>query len=173
MLTYSAGREKRKEKMLKKFFIVVFFCVTVVSGQTTSSTLRVPILPLSEIREGMKGVAKTVFRGSEPEEFNVEILGILPGAIGPKQDLIIGKISGSQVEKTAVFAGMSGSPVFIDGKLIGAIAYSFPFSKEPICGITPVEQMIGMFDKRADKLDKQMDKKELGRKSIYLSELYS
>ncbi len=168
-----SGKRKEEGKMLKKFFVAVFFCITVVSGQTTNGTFRVPILPLSEIREGMKGVAKTVFRGSEPEEFNVEILGILPGAIGPKQDLIIGKISGSQVEKTAVFAGMSGSPVFIDGKLIGAIAYSFPFSKEPICGITPVEQMIGMFDKRSDKLDKQMDRKGLGRKSIYLSELSS
>ncbi|MFN3330728.1 MAG: SpoIVB peptidase S55 domain-containing protein, partial [Pyrinomonadaceae bacterium] len=93
----------------------------------------------------MRGKAKTVFRGTEPEEFDVEILGVLPNAIGPNQDLIIGKISGSQVEKTAVFAGMSGSPVFVDGKLIGAISYSFPFSKEPICGITPIEQMIGIF----------------------------
>jgi hypothetical protein len=110
---------------------------------TESSTLA--FLPLSQVKEGMRGKAKTVFRGTEPEEFDVEILGVLPNAIGPNQDLIIGKISGSQVEKTAVFAGMSGSPVFVDGKLIGAISYSFPFSKEPICGITPIEQMIGIF----------------------------
>ncbi|MFN6962857.1 MAG: hypothetical protein ACK4S4_03735 [Pyrinomonadaceae bacterium] len=102
--------------------------------------------PLSELREGMRGTARTVFRGSRPEEFGVEILGILPGAIGPKQDLIVGRLNGGPADRTAVFAGMSGSPVYIDGKLVGAISYSFPFSKEPICGITPIEQMIGIFE---------------------------
>ena len=97
---------------------------------------------LSEVKEGAWGIARTVFRGSEPEEFNVEILGVVPGAIGPHQDLIIGKLSGANAERTFVFAGMSGSPVYIGGRLVGAISYSFPFSKEPICGITPIEQMI-------------------------------
>lgn len=104
-------------------------------------------LPLSEIKEGMHGVARTVFRGSTAEEFNVEILGVLPGAIGPQQDLIIGRLSGGPAERTSVFAGMSGSPVYIDGRLVGAISYSFPFSKEPICGITPIEQMVAIFEK--------------------------
>lgn len=103
------------------------------------------ILPLAEVKTGMKGTARTVFRGSQAEEFEVEILGILPGAVGPKQDLIIGKLSGTNVARTSVFAGMSGSPVFIDGKIVGSISYSFPFSKEPICGITPIQQMIGIF----------------------------
>src|SRR3954452_22810521 len=99
-------------------------------------------LPVAEIKEGMHGVAKTVFRGTTPEDFGVEILGVLPGAIGPQQDLIIGRLTnGSPAERTAVFAGMSGSPVYIDGRLVGAVSYSFPFSKEPICGITPFEQM--------------------------------
>lgn len=106
----------------------------------------VQVFPLSELKEGMKGTALTVFRGSQPEEFNVEILGIIPGAIGPKQDLIVGKISGGGADRTSVFAGMSGSPVYINGRLVGAISYSFPFSKEPICGITPVEQMIQIFE---------------------------
>lgn len=104
--------------------------------------------PLSELKEGMKGTARTVFRGSEPEDFSVEILGVVPGAIGPKQDLIVGRLSGGGADRTAVFAGMSGSPVYIDGKLVGAISYSFPFSKEPICGITPIEQMIAIFEKK-------------------------
>ena len=104
-------------------------------------------LPLSDIKEGMHGVARTVFRGSTAEEFNVEILGVLPGAIGPQQDLIIGRLSGGPAERTSVFAGMSGSPVYIDGRLVGAISYSFPFSKEPICGITPIEQMVAIFEK--------------------------
>jgi hypothetical protein len=113
-----------------------------------SGVSRPAFMPLSELKEGMRGTARTVFRGSEAEEFNVEILGIIPGAIGPKQDLIVGRISGGPADRTSVFAGMSGSPVYVDGKLVGAISYSFPFSKEPICGITPVEQMISIFEKK-------------------------
>ena len=94
----------------------------------------------------MKGTARTVFRGSEPEDFSVEILGVVPGGIGPKQDMIVGRISGGGADRTAVFAGMSGSPVYVNGKLLGAISYSFPFSKEAICGITPIEQMIDIFE---------------------------
>jgi len=105
-------------------------------------------MALSQLKEGMRGTARTVFRGSEAEEFNVEILGVIPGAIGPKQDLIVGRLSGGGADRTSVFAGMSGSPVYIDGKLVGAISYSFPFSKEPICGITPIEQMIAIFEKK-------------------------
>jgi len=107
-----------------------------------------PFMPLSEVREGMRGTARTVFKGTEPEEFNVEILGILPGGVGPKQDLIVGRLSGGPADRTAVFAGMSGSPVYIAGKLVGAISYSFPFSKEPICGITPIEQMVSIFEQK-------------------------
>ena len=115
---------------------------------TGKTSLPGNFMPLSDLKEGMRGTARTVFRGSEAEEFNVEILGIIPGAIGPKQDLIVGRISGGPADRTSVFAGMSGSPVYIDGKLVGAISYSFPFSKEPICGITPIEQMISIFEKK-------------------------
>lgn len=107
-------------------------------------------LPVAEVKEGMRGKARTVFQGNEPEEFDVEILGIVPGGIGPKQDLIVGKISGGKADRTAVFAGMSGSPVYINGRLVGAISYSFPFSKEAICGITPIEQMLSIFEQRTD-----------------------
>jgi hypothetical protein len=107
----------------------------------------VKIFPVSALREGMRGTAKSVFRGSVPEEFGVEILGVIPNWIGPKQDMIVGKLSGANAERTFVFAGMSGSPVYIDGKLVGAISYSFPFAKEPICGITPFEQMASAVEK--------------------------
>lgn len=100
------------------------------------------LFPLSEIKEGMRGTAKTVFHGTASEDFNVEILGVMPNWIGPKQDMIVGRLSGANAERTFVFAGMSGSPVYIGGRLVGAISYSFPFAKEPICGITPIEQMI-------------------------------
>src|SRR5207248_5264088 len=105
------------------------------------------VFPISELKEGMRGTARTVFHGTKAEEFNVEILGVVPNWIGPKQDLIVGKLSGANAERTFVFAGMSGSPVYIDGKLVGAISYSFPFAKEPICGITPIEQMISAVER--------------------------
>ncbi|HMJ26617.1 MAG TPA: SpoIVB peptidase S55 domain-containing protein, partial [Pyrinomonadaceae bacterium] len=109
------------------------------------------LYPLEDLRPGMKGIARSVFAGSEAQEFGVEILGLLPGFTGPRQSTIIAKLNGANVDKTGVFAGMSGSPVFIDGRLVGAIAYSFPFSKEPICGITPIQQMIEIFEQGTDK----------------------
>ncbi|HEX8707433.1 MAG TPA: hypothetical protein VF723_04150 [Pyrinomonadaceae bacterium] len=105
------------------------------------------LFPLADLRPGMKGVARTVFSGSEPEEFGVEILGVLPGFPGPRQSAIIARLSGANAERTGVFGGMSGSPVYIEGRLVGAIAFSFPFSKEPIAGITPIKQMIDLFER--------------------------
>jgi len=132
----------------------IFLLLSVLCGigfsQKTPVIPAVPsteVFPVSQIKEGMRGTARTVFRGSDPEEFSVEILGVIPGSIGPHQDLIIGKLSGENAMRTFVFAGMSGSPVYIDGKIVGAIAYSFPFAKEPICGITPIEQMISLVEK--------------------------
>src|ERR1700704_878776 len=110
------------------------------------------LYPLEDLRPGMKGIARTVFAGSEPQEFTLEILGVLPGFTGPRQSTIIAKLSGANVDKTGVFAGMSGSPVFIDDRLVGAIAYSFPFSKEPICGITPIQEMIQIFEQGNERL---------------------
>lgn len=120
--------------------LAVFAAVAQSSSLATAPSAAAKF-PLAELREGMRGTAKTVFRGNQSEEFGVEILGVLPNWIGPKQDLIIGRLFGENAERTFVFAGMSGSPVYIDGKLVGAISYSFPFAKEPICGITPFEQM--------------------------------
>jgi hypothetical protein len=105
------------------------------------------LFPLEDLRPGMKGIAWTVFSGSEPQQFGVEILGVLPGFPGPHQSGIIARLSGNNVDRTSVFAGMSGSPVYIDGRLVGAIAFSFPFSKEPIAGITPIKEMIQIFEK--------------------------
>jgi len=151
----------RKKEFLNKNFMTKFFvflvvlsalCVSSLAQNYTptkvSVTTNSQFFPLSELKEGMKGTARTVFRGSVAEEFNVEILGVVPSAIGPKRDLIIGKLSGGGADRTAVFAGMSGSPVYIDGKLVGAISYSFPFSKEPICGITPIAQMLEIFEQK-------------------------
>jgi hypothetical protein len=103
----------------------------------------VGILQLQEIRPGMEGTARTVFEGERLEEFRVEILGVLRNAVGPDQDLILGRLRGEKVEYTGVVAGMSGSPVYVDGKLIGAVSYRIgQFAKEAIAGITPIADMM-------------------------------
>jgi SpoIVB peptidase S55 len=103
--------------------------------------------PLSEVRRGMKGVAYTVFEGVNPEPMQVEILGVLKDALGPGQDMILGRLHGDKPEYTGVVAGMSGSPVYIDGRLVGALSYRIgQFTKEPICGITPIESMLQVRD---------------------------
>lgn len=99
------------------------------------------ILPVKDIRAGMHGTGKTVFAGDKVEDFDVEILGVLENT-GPKQSLILGRLTGGPLEHTGVMQGMSGSPVYIDGKLIGAVALAFPYSKDPIAGIRPIEEML-------------------------------
>src|SRR6202044_3047771 len=103
--------------------------------------------PLWEGRRGMKGVAYTVFEGVNPEPMQVEILGLLKDALGPGQDMILARLHGDKPEYTGVVAGMSGSPVYIDGRLVGALSYRIgQFTKEPICGITPIESMLQVRD---------------------------
>jgi hypothetical protein len=89
----------------------------------------------------MHGTGRTVFNGNKIEDFQVEILGVLDN-IGPKESLILARLSGGPLEHTGVMQGMSGSPVYIDGKLVGAVAMAFPFAKDPIAGIRPIEAML-------------------------------
>src|SRR5437899_2779354 len=158
MIESHRSTELQLMKSVKTSTITLLILITFVAGAVsafgqglmakTAAKTNVPpqaLYPLEDLRPGMKGIARTVFAGSEPQEFGVEILGVLPGYTGPRQSTIIARLSGANVDKTSVFAGMSGSPVFIDDKLVGAIAYSFPFAKEPICGITPIKQMIDIF----------------------------
>src|SRR6202050_2620086 len=101
--------------------------------------------PLSEVHRGLQGLAYTVFEGTKPEPMGVEILGVLHHAIGRRQDMILARLEGTKPEYTGVVAGMSGSPVYIDGRLVGALSYRIGmFSKEPICGITPIELMLSV-----------------------------
>ena len=101
------------------------------------------ILPLSEIHPGMKGVAYTIFSGDQIQQMQVTVLGILNDALGPKQDIILVELSGADVAKTGVVAGMSGSPVYFDGKLAGAISLKIgSFTKDAIAGVTPIQNML-------------------------------
>src|SRR5229473_3128484 len=101
------------------------------------------IMPLAQIHEGMKGTALTVFQGVKPESMDVEVLGVMHNVNGPKGDIILVRLHGTKPEYTGVVAGMSGSPVYFDGKLAGALAFRIgEFSKEPIAGVTPIEEML-------------------------------
>jgi hypothetical protein len=117
------------------------FAVPVVFALSAALSAETPLFPLKDVRAGMRGLGRTVFSGSRIDEFQVEILGILDN-IGPKQSLILARLSGGPLEHTGVLQGMSGSPVYIDGKLVGAVAMAFPFAKDPIAGIRPIEDMI-------------------------------
>src|SRR5687768_16584628 len=99
--------------------------------------------PVDELRPGMVATGRTVFEGDRLDEFKVHIVGVLRNVIGTRRNLILAKLEGGPLAHTGVIAGMSGSPVYMDGRLVGAVSYSLGnFSKEPIAGITPIEEMI-------------------------------
>ena len=101
-----------------------------------------PLMPVDEIKPGMIGIGRTVFEGSDLQEFKAHILGVLRNVQGPRRDLILARLEGGPLATSGVAQGMSGSPVYIDGRLIGAVSYSIgAFSKEPIAGITPIAEM--------------------------------
>src|SRR5437016_222178 len=95
---------------------------------------------VEDVRAGMKGTGRTVMKGTKIEAFGAEVLGVLRNT-SPGRDMILCRLSGLDLEKTGVIAGMSGSPIYINGKLLGAVAYAWPYGKEPIAGITPFVQM--------------------------------
>src|ERR1017187_668250 len=102
-----------------------------------------PTIPVDQIHPGMRGFALTVFEGIKPESMDVEVLGVMHNTNGPKGDIILIRLHGKKVEYTGVVAGMSGSPVYLDGKLAGALAFRIgEFSKEPIAGVTPIADML-------------------------------
>ena len=102
-----------------------------------------PLFPLSDVKPGMRGVAYTIFDGDQVEKVDLEIIGVLHNAVGPKQDVILVRLLGDKVQQTGVVAGMSGSPVYLDGKLLGALALKLgTFTKEAIGGVTPIEDML-------------------------------
>ncbi|OGF59950.1 MAG: hypothetical protein A2Y62_07865 [Candidatus Fischerbacteria bacterium RBG_13_37_8] len=118
--------------LLLLVILLFFYCGQEIAGAE--------IMPLNELKAGMKGVARTAVQGNKVVEFPVEIISIMKNVF-PQRSIILANLDGDMINRTGVAQGMSGSPVYINGKLIGAIAYSFPFSKEAIAGITPIEEM--------------------------------
>lgn len=123
--------------------VVLSLFLSAVTGFASDLPIKAKIMPLDQIHAGMRGVAYTVFQGTKPESMEVEVLGVLKDVNGPKGDVILVRLHGPKVEYTGVVAGMSGSPVYIDGKLVGALAFRIgEFSKEPIAGVTPIQEML-------------------------------
>ncbi len=104
---------------------------------------QISTFPLSQVKRGLIGNGKTVFEGDRVDDFCVEVLGVIEN-LGPKQSIILARLSGGPLEKTGVMQGMSGSPVYIGGKLLGAVAMTFAFSKDPIAGIRPIQEMLDL-----------------------------
>ncbi len=127
--------------------LVAVLCTGLASAAVPAAT---PTMSVDELRPGMKGEAYTVFEGVRPEKMQIEVLGVLKNVIGPKKHVILVRLSGPKAEFTGVVAGMSGSPVYVDGKLIGALAYKIGiFNKEPIGGVTPIADMMEISDQDA------------------------
>ena len=136
---------KKAAVLLNVFFVFMSLghAQTSASLPAQQSPAPTKIMKVDDVRPGMKGIGYTVFQGTKPEPMGVEVLGVLRNLNGPKSDVVLVKLVGDKPEFTGVVAGMSGSPVYIDGKLLGAIAYRIgQFSKEPIAGVTPIEQML-------------------------------
>jgi hypothetical protein len=141
----STSRISTHFSVLTAVFVIAGSLVAQVNPVTPPSSATAGIYPLSDVHRGLHGVAYTVFEGTQPEAMDVEILGVLKNVLGPDQDMILARLHGSKPEYTGVVAGMSGSPVYIDGKLLGALSYRIgQFSKEPIAGITPIAEMLAV-----------------------------
>ena len=126
---------------MRAFAPLVFaFLATLCLVQLPAETAR---MPLAEVKTGMTGVGVTVFRGAEREEFEVEVLGVLTNVMGPQRNIIVARLTGGPLATTGVIQGMSGSPVYFDERLAGAVSYSLgSFSTDAIAGITPIEEMV-------------------------------
>jgi len=144
--------------------IIVFLSLSLLNAQTDlniqtdlSMQAKTEFFNVDDLQPGMKGVGKTCFRGNKPEEFQVEILGVLSG-IEPGANAVLARLDGELIQKTGVFEGMSGSPVFIEDKLLGAVAFTYPYAKEAICGITPITRMVDSFKETVNpKLEFNID----------------
>ncbi len=145
------------------FITTVFIIGTLTTKISLSENLKdEPInldlstfMPVEEVKPGMKGIGKTVFSGTRIDEFQVEIVGVLKN-ITPRGDMILAKVTGGPLplERTGVIAGMSGSPIYINGRLVGALAYTLSiFQTEPMAGITPILEMIAEYERNKADLE--------------------
>jgi hypothetical protein len=132
---------------LASFAAVLLFPAPTAAQARGGASGAPEIFPLEKVRPGMTGYAHTIFAGDEVERMELEVLGVLPNLLGPRQDIILVQLKGEKAQHTGVVAGMSGSPVYLEGKLAGALSLRFGvFAKEPLAGVTPIENMLGVGD---------------------------
>jgi hypothetical protein len=146
---------------------LALLCLALVTPRLKAAPKAETYWQVDDVRPGMKGKGRTVMKGTRIEEFDAEVLGVLKNT-SPGRDLILCRLSGLNLEKTGVIAGMSGSPVYMGGKLLGAVAYAWPYGKEPIAGVTPFCQMHGFvasFERR-DLVKKARRKRMTLRKPV-------
>jgi len=144
------------------FFVSLIFAANIWA--------QLAIYPLRDVRAGQHMIGKTVFQGNKIEEFQVEILGVLEN-VGPRQSIILAKLSGGPLAETGVMQGMSGSPVYMDGRLVGAVALAFNFSKEPIAGIRPIEEMLAVGDSASPAAPRVASNKAASNADSFASKL--
>ncbi len=137
--------------------VSVVALLSVVPSWSDSSGFDIArMMPTSAVRAGMKGTARTVFSGVDIEEFNIEVLGVLPKFQEGSDVILIRILDGPVVEqKMGIFSGMSGTPVYIGGRLIGAMAFTWAFERQPIAGVTPIESMLRAFEKQDSHIEEE------------------
>src|SRR5216684_3434542 len=141
MLT--ARRHLSKSRGFAHVALLAFAAAMCLAPRFVRAQQTTEILPLSQVRAGMQGYAYTIFAGDQVEKFDLEVIGVLDNFLGPKQSIILVQLKGPKVEHTGVVAGMSGSPVYLDGKLAGALSLKLGvFTKEPIAGVTPIQDVL-------------------------------
>lgn len=140
-------------KRMATLIFLIILAVANILAQSVSQTeqdkrSKAEFFPIDQVKPGMRAVGYTVFSGAEPKKFDIEILGVLKGFPSPQQSAVVTRLLGDEVKHTGVFQGMSGSPVYIDGKLLGAVAFGFQFAKDPIAGIMPIQYMVEVFQEK-------------------------
>ncbi|MGH9846671.1 MAG: SpoIVB peptidase S55 domain-containing protein, partial [Blastocatellia bacterium] len=155
----------------------MFFALATVAGFAQSpqgnaqnSQQKTEFFPLDQVKPGMRATVYTVLVGSEPKPYELEILGLIKGFQFPQQSAVLSRLLGDELHHTGVFQGMSGSPVYIDGKLLGAVSFGFQFAKDPIAGITPIQHMVEVFEQKQNG-DKPADRKPDQLRSVSFSEI--
>lgn len=154
-----------RQLAIAMLLMVSFGMSSTVLGQQPKPNTNAQFFPVEQVKPGMRAIGYTVFSGSEPKKFELEILGVLTGFPNPGQNAVLSKLLGEELNHTGVFQGMSGSPVYIDGKLLGAVAFGYQFAKDPIAGITPIKEMLAVFEQ------KQNEKKSDQPRAVSFSEI--
>src|SRR5919106_1701520 len=150
----------RRRKGVRRFavpLVAALLAATFVSSPARGDSALADcaeVMPVSELAVGMTGTGYTVVQGRDPQPFSVELLGVYPNGMGPGRDIIIVETSGPAIDEVGgIWFGMSGSPVYIGGKLVGAISLGLVFGTSPLAGVTPAEDMADVLDYPANTSD--------------------